>query len=146
MSITEDLLDGMAGALVAASIGTYRTDGSAYLASETAIALDVMPSTPDRCIVLTDYPVSDHPSLPMGTVGVQFKIRGLPNNRRDAKRLRDAIYGLFQGLEHQQYGTVHAIQSLRNTSLPLGQDANNRSLYSDNFYVDVDYPPNANRR
>lgn len=146
MSVTEDLLDGLANALVVAGIGTYRTDGSAYQAAETAITLAKMPAAPDRCVVLTDYPLSDDPKFPMGVVGVQFKMRGLPNAVRDVMRLRDSIYALLNGLEHQQYGTVHANQIYRSTSIPLGQDEGGRFTYSDNFYVDVDYPATVNRR
>lgn len=145
MSVTEDLLDGLIGTLVAAGIGVYATPPAVYAATDTALVLGRTPTTPDRCVVLNDYPLSDNPSLPMGEVGVQFKMRGLPNSIRDAMRLRDSIYVALNGLEHQQYGTAHANHIYRFTSVPPGQDDSNRFVYIDSYHVDVDYPSTVNR-
>jgi hypothetical protein len=145
VSITTDLLDGFAGVLVAAGVATYRSDGSTYLPGETAVTFTILPQTPDRVVTLTDYPVLDDPKLPMASIGVQVRVRGIPGSPRDVQALRDSIYTALQGLADQTWGSVHAVQVYRRSSIPNGQDTSLRFEYFENYYVDVDLPVTANR-
>lgn len=145
MGLTADLLDGFAGALTAAGVATYRTDGSAYLSSETAVTFSLLPQTPDRVLCLTDYPVSDDPKLPMSIVGVQVRLRGIPSSPRDIQSLRDAVYVAMQGLTDQVWGSVHMVQVLRQSSIPMGQDDTLRFEYAENYHVYLDLPVTPNR-
>lgn len=145
MSLTTDLLDGIAGLIIGAGIAVQKTAPDVYLDSDTAISWSLMPTQPDRCIVLTDFPVSDDPAQALGQIGVQLRIRGLPGDPRDAQELRDSIYELLQGLINQFFGSVHVIQCNRRSSIPNGQDDSRRFEYFENYYCDVDLPVTANR-
>jgi hypothetical protein len=87
MSFTADLFVGLAQRIADHGIGTYRADGSAYLATETAIVSSAMPQTPDRAIVLSDYPVTDDPALSDSVLGMQMRCRGRPNDPNDVKAI-----------------------------------------------------------
>lgn len=137
---TFDLLDGLARRVNTAGLATYRSDDSEYLPTETAVLFAFMPQSPDRCIVLTDYTANDNPSVPLGQIRVQARFRGLPNQPVDTWALRDGFFQLMQAATDLTFGSVHVIQMLRSTSVPLGADSNQRFEYADNFTVDVDYP------
>jgi hypothetical protein len=138
MSFTTDLLQGLAQYLAAAGIGTYRPTG-AYLPSETAIAFDAMPPDPDRAIVLSDYPVSDDPSLSDSVVGIQIRTRGL-SDPLDVKSISDAVFALLHGANWVNFGTVRVVEILRNSGIPMGRDENLRWERSDNYYATVNRP------
>lgn len=144
-TITFDLLDGIARDAAAAGLATYRSDDSEYLPAETAVVFAFMPQGPDRCLVLTDYPILDAGEAPLSQIRVQFRTRGLPNRPDDTWALRDGLYQLFQSLTNRTYGQVHVIQFLRISSIPLGPDSNQRFEYGDNYALDVDMPPTVNR-
>ncbi|WP_086846826.1 minor capsid protein [Amycolatopsis kentuckyensis] len=143
MSFTGDLLDGLAAYLAAAGAGAYRGDGSAYLPGETAIVFAAMPQTPDRAIVLSDYPVTDDPSLSDSRIGVQVKCRG-GTNPHDVKAISDAVFDVLHGKTAFNLGPVRVVQALRNSGVPLGRDDSNRWEHSDNYYLTV-HRPSANR-
>ncbi|MEV4053038.1 minor capsid protein [Amycolatopsis sp. NPDC049688] len=143
MSFTGDLLDGYAALIAAAGIGTVRSDGSAYQASETAITFGAMPSEPDRAITLTAYPVRDDPSLSDSVVGLQVRTRG-GSDPHDVEGLADALFDLLHHPQAHTVGAIRVVQALRNSGGPLGRDENNRWERSDNYYVTVNRPT-ANR-
>lgn len=143
MSFTGDLLGGLAAYLDTAGAGTYRSDGSAYVASETAIVFAEMPQTPDRAIVLSDYPVTDDPSLSDSVVGMQIRCRG-GSDPHDVKAIADAVFTVLHGKTAFDAGTVHVVQALRRSGVPLGRDDSNRWEHSDNYYLTV-HRPSANR-
>jgi hypothetical protein len=140
-----DLAVGFATMIADSSIGVYRSDGSTYLASETAIVFKDMPQSPDRCIVLTAVPLTDAIAAAFGKALVQVKLRGAPNNSLDVDDLGDAVFDLMQNTRNVVFGSTHAIQILRNSSVPMGVDASKRWLRTDHFYIDLDYPETANR-
>lgn len=146
MSAENDLLDGIATHLATVGAGTYRPDTD-YQAGETAIVFDDMPPTPDRCIVLTTYGnANDSPTMALGTVMLQVRTRGLPDNPGDTRNLAGEVFDAIHGLTHQQYGTAHANEILRRSSIPLGQDSGQRWERSDNYAIELDTPPTALRR
>jgi hypothetical protein len=140
-----DLAVGFATMIADSSIGTYRSDGSAYLDGETAIVLKRMPPSPDRVICLTAVPMTDETEASFGMVLVQVKMRGLPNDPYDVDDLGDAIFDLMQNTKNTVFGSTHAIQILRNSSVPMGEDAKLRWERIDHYYVDLDYPETAKR-
>ena len=135
-----DLLTGLAGILNTAGAGTYRGDGSAYLATETAITFGDMPDQPNRCITLATYPLTDAPKEALSQVGVQVRSRGLPGDFLDASDLNDAVFNALQGLQERTFGTCYLIQLLRKSSIPMGMDASKRWETSSNFYADINPP------
>jgi hypothetical protein len=144
MGYTNDLLDGLAQTLAAAGVATYRPDGSAYLPSETAISFKNRPAAPDRAVVLSSYGATDNPNQALGTVTVQLWFRGTQDSR-DVDNLADAAFVVLQGITHAQYGSCHAIQVIRKSTIPMGQDDSRRWERSDNYSVDVNVPPTPNR-
>lgn len=138
MSFTTDLLQGLAQYLATAGVGTYRSTG-AYLSSETAIVFDAMPPEPDRAIVLSDYPVSDDPSLSDSVLGIQIRTRGIADPL-DVKAISDAVFNLLHGANGVNFGTVRVVEILRNSGIPMGRDENNRWERSDNYYATVNRP------
>jgi len=146
MSHTNDLLTGLAGDIAAAGIGVYRSDGSAFLPTETGIGIGQLPETTDRAIALTDYGTTgDDITQPLSTIAVQIFCRGARNDRRDLNALRDPIYLLVQGMTHKNYGTCHVIQAYRFSSVPLGVDDAGRFLQADNYYFECNTPASAYR-
>jgi hypothetical protein len=143
VSFTGDLLDGLALFLDAAGAGTYRSDGSANLPGETAIVFAAMPSTPDRAIVLSDYPVTDDPSLSDSVIGVQVRCRG-GANPHEVKAISDRVFDVLHGKFAFDLGPVHVVEALRNSGGSLGRDDSNRWEHSDNYYLTVNRP-SANR-
>lgn len=143
MSYTTDLLAGVAAQLSAAGIGVYHTDPTIpYQDTDTAIVLKTMPATPNRCIVLNLYGTGapEDPQTAVSQLGLQVRCRGLPNPVTDVNDLADAVFLLLHGKQHQQYGSVHANQINRVSTIPMGQDSNKRQEHADNYYVDCDMP------
>lgn len=144
MSETADLLDGLARVIHAAGIAQYRPDGP-FQAGDVPVTFKSMPANPDRAVTLSSYGASDHPTIPLGERRVQVRVRGLAGDALDADALADAIFGAFHGLTHQQYGSVHVIQMLRVSTIPLGSDDLQRDERSDNYALDVNPVGSANR-
>ncbi len=148
MSALNDLLDGLAQMAQTAGIANYTPP---YSVSDTGIYMSQMPmgdeaSNPgtDRAVVFSAYALNDAVSLPMGQITVQVRTRGL-EDPFDVNVLDDQCYQLYQGLTDRTFGSVHVIQMLRKSSLPMGQDSNRRWERSSNYVCDVDLPPTSNR-
>lgn len=146
MSATNDLLTGLAADIAASGAATYRSDGTAYLTSETAITFALLPDQPNRVVTLTAYRVGgDDPQNPTGQITVQVRTRGLPDQPMDTDALDDAIYDVLQGAQRKTYGSLMVSQVLIRSSLPMGRDPSNRWERSTNYVLDVNYPPTSNR-
>jgi len=145
-SPTLDLLDGIGQTLAAAGLVTYPLGaGATYAPTDTALASARMPADPDRCVVLTDYTLSDDAANPWSQIRVQVRTRGLPNRPDDVWALRDGVFQVLQSMSALTFGTVTVAQCLRVSSIPMGQDANLRFMYADNYTFDVQVPATANR-
>lgn len=146
MSITFDLLDGIGQTLAAAGLVRYPlAAGQTYAATDTGLAFARLPAEPDRCVVLTDYTVTDDAANPWGQIRVQVRTRGLPGRPDDVWALRDGIYQLLQSTSALIFGSVSVAQCLRVSSIPMGQDDNLRFTYADNYACDVQVPATVNR-
>jgi hypothetical protein len=138
------LLTGAAQLLAAGGAGTWRGDGAAYEADETAIVLSQMPPGPDRVICLTLYPVSiDGPDGDV-TVGLQVRTRA-GRDPREVLDLSDAVYTLLDGLDTVQLGDVWVSQIHYRSGEELGADAGtdrqaDRHQWVDNYYVQASRP------
>lgn len=146
MSVTGDILAGIAVMLDAASVATYRADGTAYLASETAVTFKGLPSSPDRVIALAPWgATADQPVITYGQQRVQLMMRGtaVPT---DVDDLADAAFAALHGATDLMFGSVHVVQILRENTIPHGMDEqSNRWLRSDNYVLDVDLPTSTYR-
>ncbi|MFF9284868.1 minor capsid protein [Streptomyces griseosporeus] len=138
MSFLRDLVDGLARTLADAGVATYRTSG-AYTAGETAITDTVMPSTPDRAVVLTAYDTTDDPALTDCTIAVQVRTRvGL--DPRECADLDDAAFAVLHGLRDRQFGTARVVLVKRDNSAPMGRDANGRHERTSTYTIRAQRP------
>ncbi len=139
-----DLLTGLAELLVGAGIGAWNPTG-AYAATDTGIVFNVIPQSPDTIITLSDYAVSDDPTLSDSVVGVQVRTRCGGQDPRPVMDLDGSIFSALHGLQGVTLSTgVHLVSLVRRSGVPLGQDANNRWMRSANFYATV-WRPSTNR-
>lgn len=139
MTITRDLLNGVAALIVAAVPGTSFNPGSATLPS--GIVLKIMPATPDRIIVLNWIPMTDSITMPYGSGILQVATRGVANNPLDVDDVADPIMDALHGLKDTYFGAVHIIQCNRSGgAIPMGQDALVRNERVDKFLIDLDVP------
>lgn len=144
MSATRDLLVGLAQHLHAAGVGVYNPS-AVYNPATTVITMKNLPSTVPRAIMLTAYGPSDHPTINLTQYRVQVWFRGNPNDSLDVDDLGDSVFNVLHGLEHVDFGTAHVVQALRVSSLPMGEDDNNRHERSDNYAFDVNRPATLNQ-
>ena len=139
-----NLLTGVAQLLAAASVGTWRYTG-VYADAETAIVLDVLPASPDNVITLSDYVVSDDPTLSDSVIGIQVRTRWGGQDPRPVKDLDGAIFNVLHGLESVTLASgVHVVSMVRRSGVSLGQDTSSRWMRSSNFYATV-WRPSTNR-
>jgi len=138
------LLTGIAQLLATANLGTWRDTG-VYTAAETGIVFDTVPQSPDRVITLTDYVVSDDPTLSDSVIGVQVRTRWGGQDPRPVKDLDGSIFDALHGLEGVDLtGGIHIVNMFRRSGTSMGQDANNRWGRSSNYYATV-HRPSQNR-
>ncbi|MER7070968.1 minor capsid protein [Terrabacter sp. NPDC000476] len=141
-SYEQDLLEGLAQQLHDDGVATYRPD-EPYLDEDTAITFGTMPDSPDRCVTLTAYPLSDAPREAKSLLGVQVRSRA--GSYLEANELNVAIFQSLHGLTGRQYDTCHLVQLLRNSSVPMGEDDSQRWEHSANFHADINPPTTALR-
>lgn len=139
------LLTGCAQWFADASLGTWKSDGSAYGAGDTGIVLRTITQAPDRLIVLSTYSVDDDPALSDTVTGLQVVTRWGGSDPRFTDDLTDAVYDLVHGAHDFDLTTgIHVVEALLQSGITLGQDANNRWRTSSNYYLTT-HRPSPNR-
>lgn len=137
---TSKVLVGLAVILDTANVGDWNPTG-AYTANQTGILLRAVPPDPDRIITLAAYPVgTDLQGMADHTLGVQIRVRGLPDNPRDCDDLADSIFDELDSTGRATWGDVPVVQAWRQSYTSLGQDANGRWERSENYYVQAMRP------
>jgi hypothetical protein len=144
VSWESDLLVGLAQNLAGQGVGVY-SPGAPVASTDTLILFGELPTSPDRCIALTLYASRDEPVQNLSTVRVQFMFRGAANNTLDVGDLAASVFGVLQGVTHRDYGTAHAVDCLRVSTVPLGMDGNKRMTRADNYEIPVNTPYTAGR-
>lgn len=144
MSNEGDVLEALASRFDAKGFGKYRAAGD-YTADETAIVFFDMPDFPDRVICLSAWTMAQQPVQSQDRIKLQVRCRGTRNDVLDVLSVRGPIFDDLQGLTDVMFGSVHAIQILQRSALPLPTDANDRKEHSDNYDIDADVPATANR-
>lgn len=140
MGYTRDALDGLARILAAAGAGVYR-DSGVYAAGETGIIVGTVPQSPPRMIALIPYPLTDDPTLSNSVMGLQIRTRSAGSDPRDAFDLADDVFDALQGLGDVDLAPgVRLHIAERASGVPLGEDANGRAEWSDNYQLTVDRP------
>lgn len=139
MGFSTDFLYGLAQHLETQGVGAWRPDDSPYLPAETAIVIRGVPQSPDRVISLSDYTVTDSPTLNDSTVGVQMLLRG-GRNPSDVEDLDDLLFDVLHGASRLRLGTVFVNEVARQSSTPVGQDGNSRWQISASYHFLVVRP------
>lgn len=139
MSITSDLLTGLAADLNAQGLATY-TGGAGG-----NVFFKALPTTPDRAVALTAYSSQDDPTMNLSTIRVQFYFRGVPNVAVDVDELADGVFLWLQGLQGRTYGSVHVAHALRISTIQNGIDSNKRAERSDNYAFTCNLPQTSGR-
>jgi hypothetical protein len=121
----------------------YSTDPTVvYAEGETGISIDVWPEVPGDSVTLTDYTVSDDPTLSDSVVGVQVTIRSVSRDR--VKYISADLFDLFHNAPRGMLGTVTLVAAWRSSGTNLGQDSNDRLGRTENYYLTV-HRPSSNR-
>lgn len=147
-TFTEDFTEGWAQLLAANIAGLAWDPAQSYPAGVTGIFIASMPATPDRCVVLTPYPISADPTLQDSTIGLQIRSRSTGPDVRDVWRLDDAVNNYLLGLFPITLPTGVRVASLRFVSgTSLGQEpaGARRWEWSTNFAATV-WRPSLHRQ
>lgn len=127
-----DFTDGVAGLLVAHGIGSYNAAG-VYTSGQVGITTASVPTTPDQIICLTPSPIEDELVLNNTLVDLQIKLRGTLDPRVLMDR-SSAIFNVLEGLQNVDFGAMHVALIWRQSSGFMGQDDNQRWMWSDHYY------------
>jgi hypothetical protein len=140
---TSRLLTGVAELLDAAGVGTWRPDGSAYTAGETAIVIRDIPQQPDRLITLAPYGLGTAlQGMADFEQGVQVRIRGT-TDPQVCEDIADAVFDLLDSYGRGTVGGIAVVDIYRQSYTPLGKDANSRWESSSNYYVEAMRPTSS---
>lgn len=134
MSLTSDALRGVAQHLEDAGIGTWSTT-TAYVSTDTAVALKALPTTPDRAIavsVIADLEVYS----PQIVLRVQITTRESADKPSDAvDDLADDVIAVMHGVRNAWWGALWVSRCSHFSTAPLGADEAGRQERSDNFRI-----------
>ncbi|TFV32295.1 hypothetical protein E4K10_18215 [Streptomyces sp. T1317-0309] len=133
MTFLTELVDGIATTLHAADVAVYRPDGL-YQPEETAITDTVMPSDPDRAIVLTVYDTTDTQNLTDTTVYLQVRTRA-GEDPREVAELDDAVFDVLHNSGPYIFGTTIVVLITRQSAAMLGADQTGRFERTSNYVV-----------
>lgn len=144
MGALSDLTAGVAAYLAANVEPTQNLDWqptSAYTADKTGIYVATVPSTPNRIVTLTPYPMGDDPTLSESDVGLQVRSRSAAADPRDVFDLDDAIADVLLGVYPLTLATGVQISTLvRTSAVSLGQDDNQRWNWASSYSLHVHRP------
>lgn len=144
MAFTADLLGGLAQLLATRGVGTWKDTGVYLVTDPNPIVMSAVPAAPDAVIVLSAYDVSSDPTQRHDLIGVQVRTRGT-KDPRIVDALDDAVFDALQGLDDVTLSTgVRVLLAARQSSGPLGTDANGRHQRSSNYYLTA-HRPSTNR-
>lgn len=106
-------------------------------AGAVGIHLDVWPES-DDAVTITDYSISDDPSLSESVIGIQVAVWC-----HDRVRLRRIIADVFDRMHGRwggNMGNVRLVTMTRRSGANLGQDGNGRVGRSENYYIQAHRP------
>ena len=135
MGFQTDLLTGLGEYLHAGNVGMWKPSGT-YASADTAISIDTLPTSPDKGIGMTLYPVTDSGGTDT-VMGLQLIIRGSPNNRNTVKDIVDRAFDALHDLQAVELGGIPIVRIWRQSGANLGPDGNNRQQASENYYLQL---------
>lgn len=138
---------GVASMLQSAGVGTFNPDAE-VTDGTVELVFKMMPTSPDRALVIDVIPTQDDALNPMGQYAIRLRGRGAPNDPLDVDSILDAAFQVLHAASYLDFGgIVQVTQILRrpNGVAQQGFDAQSRWLRADQYVADVDYPPTAQR-
>lgn len=136
MGFRKDLITAIGELLNTEHVGKWP---GPFTASDTAVVVGQLPSTPDKSIALTLYDVSNGPGTDM-ILGLQCRVRGPVNNRVEDLNILDRLFDTLDGVEAVVWGGVNVIRVWQQSGTPLGPDGNNRQEHTANYYLQITRP------
>lgn len=127
MSTSKDLREGVAAALSAAGVAEYRPAGYVGFTG-TPVFMSKMPAEPDRCVVVTVYPLPEP-----NEHAVQVRCRGAAGGTVSAEDLADDARAALHGLEQRRWGGTDLVLLHLLSVARMGFDANDRDEVALNF-------------
>lgn len=134
MSFEIDLLTAAGQYLDSKGAGRWLTSGT-YKATDVAISIDELPTTPDRGIAMSLYDVEDTAGTD-SVVGLQLWIRG-SKNKASAKETKDAVFDALHNLQDVTWAGIPIVRIWRQSGANLGLDGNGRQEISQNYYLQI---------
>lgn len=141
------LLDGLAEWFAAEELGlglTYRPDAP-YAPDEVGIVLDVIPTDPTRCVMLTSYSTGPEPDSAQAGADehrVQIRARGTADPRVSRALLAsvyDALHGL-DGVELPDGTYIVLAVALQADATAAGVDSVGRHHHTQSYRLIIDAP------
>lgn len=133
-------VDGIARKLAAAGVGWYSTTDP-MPANVTPLTIGGMPGTTGAAIGLFPYPGPQAPNSVTGWRYPRLQVRARHSDPLAAQALLESVYTVLQGIgpETLPDGTeLQDCHALESGMLPMGQDANGRHEYTQNYQLTLD--------
>lgn len=140
-----DFLHGWAQYLADAELGITwpPPDPGVYQPADVGIGMLTFPTDLDTAVALTPVPFSDDATQTQTVINLQVKCRA--KDRFACMRLNSAINSKVAGLFPYTLSTgIHIVSMDDSSSTPLGQDGNDRFIWSSNYPMTA-HRPTANR-
>ncbi|MBQ1443826.1 MAG: hypothetical protein IIZ13_08265 [Renibacterium sp.] len=129
------LLAGIGEYLDTLAIGKWNPT-QPFAPADTAITLDDLPTSPDRAVSLNLYPVQDDGTTD-SVVGLQFRIRGAPNDKRSDKTILDGLFDALHDLKNTELGGIPIVRIWHQSGANLGPDEKLRQEHTANYYIQL---------
>ena len=110
--------------------GSFTGSGVPITVEEYAAGTDV--------VTLSEYAVSDDPSLSDSVMGVQVMVRC--HERARTKAIAADLFDLLQGRRGGTLGGIRLVSARRASGTSVGKDSEGRLGRSDNYYLTVHRP------
>jgi hypothetical protein len=103
----------------------------------TDLFVSTMPESPDQCVAIYDSPgFPPEPNYEYYYPGVQIRVRGDQGGYRAAWTLAESIRDVLKAVHDETWNSTKYVQIWCSGEIySLGQDENNRPLFSMNFSI-----------
>ena len=138
MAFSVDLLDGLARLIAGTAPEAFRYSPPGETptgAGPCELHLDALPTTPDRAVALALYPVDTDSGHTTGTWGVQARIRGRPDSRKDVKDDGDMLATVLDNARPEEVSGIPVIRVWLQSGADLPTDENRRQHVTRNYYI-----------
>lgn len=137
-SWTTEVTEALAQLLAAETDAVWNPTG-VYAAADLGIFVQAVPATPDRCITITPYTVTEAAASDDVVQGFQIRCRG-GKDPRDVTTVAETVRDVLHGRRTVTLGPAVVPLIWRQSHTSLGVDGNGRWQTSSNFYAPASHP------